>query len=152
HLDGPARRCGVIRTSRVAKRTTLLLLRHRFHIVTKIGDDERPLLAEESQLVAFAGSPQNAEWLPPEVGEQLLLAEPDANVAADQARDFIQKVIDGVEHLRPKLAEFAAARGEMLLDAHGRVRQASRAKGVRHRVEALNLPDVLGIYVYLPKV
>jgi superfamily II DNA or RNA helicase len=102
HLDGPARRCGVIRTSKVAKRTTLLLLRHRFHIVTKIGDDERPLLAEDSQLVAFAGSPQNAEWLPPEVAERLLLAEPEANVTAEQARDFIQKVIDGIGHLRPK--------------------------------------------------
>jgi hypothetical protein len=144
HLDGPARRCGVIRTSKVAKRTTLLLLRHRFHIVTKIGGDERPLLAEDSQLVAFAGSPQNAEWLPPEVTEQLLLAEPEANVAAEQARDF------GADHLRPKLAEFAAARGAVLLEAHTRVRQASKAKGVRHRVEAQDMPDVLGVFVYLP--
>lgn len=152
HLDGPARRCGVIRTGKVTKRTTLLLIRYRFHIVTKIGDDERPLLAEDSQLVVFAGSPQNAEWLPPEVAEQLLLAEPEANVTAEQAREFIQKVIEGAESLRPKLAEFAAARGEVLLDAHSRVRQASRAKRVRHRVEAQELPDVLGVFVYLPKV
>lgn len=152
HLEGPARRCGVIRTSKVTKRTTLLLLRHRFHIVTRIGDDERPLLAEDSQLVAFAGSPQNAEWLAPEVAEQLLLAEPEANVSAEQARDFIQKVIDGAGLLRPKLAEFAKARGEVLLDVHTRVRQASKAKGVRHRVEAQELPDVLGVFVYLPKV
>jgi superfamily II DNA or RNA helicase len=152
HLDGPARRCGVVRTTKVAKRTTLLLLRHRFHIVTRVGDDERPLLAEDSQLVAFAGSPQNAEWLPPEVAEQLLLAEPEANVPAEQARDFVQKVIDGAAHLRPKLAEFAAGRGSVLLDAHTRVRQESKAKGVRHRVEAQELPDVLGVFVYLPKV
>ncbi len=152
HLDGPARRCGVIRTSKVTKRTTLLLLRHRIHIVTKIGTDEHPLLAEESQLVVFAGSPQNAEWLPPEVAERLFLAEPEANVVAEQARDFIQKVIDGISHLRPKLAEFATARGEVLLDAHSRVRQASRAKGVRHRIEAQELPDVLGVFIYLPKV
>jgi superfamily II DNA/RNA helicase len=152
HLDGPARRCGVIRTAKVTKRTTLLLLRHRFHIVTRIGDDERPLLAEDSQLVAFAGSPKNAEWLPPEVAEQLLLAEPEANVATETARDFIQKVIDGADHLRPKLAEIAKARGAVLLDAHSRVRQASRAKGVKHRVEAQELPDVLGVFVYLPKL
>ncbi len=60
HLEGPARRCGVIRTSKVGKRTTLLVLRHRFHIVTRIGHEEMPLLAEDSQLVAFEGSPQNA--------------------------------------------------------------------------------------------
>jgi hypothetical protein len=151
HLTGLARRCGVIRTSKVSRRTTLLLLRHRFHIVTRIGETESPLLAEDSQLVAFAGSPQNAEWLTPEAAEQLLSAEPEANVPAEQSRDFVQKVIDGYDQLRPKLAEFAAARGKVLLDAHSRVRQASRAKGVRHRVEAQELPDVLGVFVYLPK-
>jgi len=151
-LEGPARRCGVIRTSKVGKRTTLLLLRHRFHIVTKIGDDEWPLLAEDSQLVAFSGSPQNAEWFTQEIAEQLLLAEPEANVTPEQARDFLQKVIDGVGHLRPKLTEIANARGQALLDAHSRVRQASKAKGVRHRIEAQDLPDLLGVFVYLPKV
>jgi hypothetical protein len=38
-LTGPARRCGVIRTAAVARRTTLLLLRHRLHIVTRVGDE-----------------------------------------------------------------------------------------------------------------
>lgn len=151
-LEGPARRCGVIRTSKVTKRTTLLLLRHRFHIVTRIGNEETPLLAEDSQLVSFAGSPQNAEWLPPEFAEQLLLAEPEANVVPEQARDFIQKVIDGITSLNAKLAEFARTRGEVLLDAHSRVRQASKAKGVKHRIEAQDLPDVLGVFIYLPKV
>jgi superfamily II DNA or RNA helicase len=152
HLEGPARRCGVIRTSTVSKRTTLLLLRHRFHIVTRIGDEETPLLAEDSQMVAFAGSPQNAEWLPPEVAEQLLLAEPEANVVPEQARDFIQKVVDGITHLHPKLTEVARIRGEVLLDAHSRVRQASKARGVKHRIEAQDLPDILGVFIYLPKV
>lgn len=152
HLDGPARRCGVVRTSKVARRTTLLLLRHRFHIVTRTGDADQPLLAEDSQLVAFAGSPQNAEWLPPDAAEQLLSAEPEANVTPEQSRDFVQKVVDGIEALRPKLAEFARDRGEALLQAHTRVRQESRARGVRHRVEAQDLPDVLGVFVYLPKV
>ena len=38
------------------------------------------------------------------------------------------------------------------LDAHSRVRQASKAKGVKHRIEAQDLPDILGVFVYLPKV
>ncbi len=152
HLDGPARRCGVIRTARVSKRTTLLLLRHRFHIVTRIDDAEHPLLAEDSELIAFAGSPQNAEWLPAEVAETLLAAEPEANVAPEQARDFLQKVTDGIDHLRPKLAEFAQARGKLLLDAHTRVRKESKVKRVRHRVEAQDVPDVLGVFIYLPKM
>ena len=149
-LEGPARRCGVIRTSKVAKRTTLLLLRHRFHIVTKIGDEEWPLLAEDSQLVAFTGSTQNAEWLTQDVAEQLLLAEPEANITPEQVRDFLQKVIDGIGHLRTKLAEIARVRGQSLLHAHSRVRQASRAKGMKHRIEAQDCPDLLGVYIYLP--
>jgi superfamily II DNA or RNA helicase len=151
-LTGPARRCGAIRTSKVQRRATLLLLRHRFHIVTRVGQDERPLLAEDAQLVAFAGPPQAPEWLPAETAEQLLAAEPEANVPPEQARDFVRKVVEGIEHLRPRLAEVARERGERLLDAHRRVRQASKARGLSHRIEAQDVPDVLGIFIYLPKV
>jgi hypothetical protein len=152
HLEGPARRCGVIRTGRVAKRTTLLLLRHRFHIVTKIGEVDRPLLAEDSQIVAFTGATQNPEWLSSEASELLLGAVPDANVAPEQARSILSKVINEIGHIFSKLTKIAQARGDELLEAHTRVRQAIRAKGVRHRVEAQETPDVLGVFVYLPKV
>ncbi len=151
-LTGPARRCGVIRTSKVRRRSTLLLLRHRFHIVTRIGQEERPLLAEDAQLVAFAGPPEKPEWLPPEAAEVLLAAEPEANVPPDQARDAVHKIVEGIEALRPRLADIARERGELLLDAHRRVRQASKARGVSHRIEAQDEPDVLGIFVYLPKL
>jgi hypothetical protein len=127
-------------------------LRHRFHIVTRIGDEERQLLAEDAQLVAFAGSPQNPEWLPTEVAAELPEARPEGNVNPDQARNFLQKVIDGMELLRPRLIDFGRERGEQLLDAHRRVRQASKVRGVSHRIEAQDVPDVLGVFVYLPKV
>lgn len=146
-----ARRCGVIRTSKVARRTTLLLLRLRFHIMTRYGDQERPLLAEDSQLLAFAGSPQSAQWLPPDQAEDLLHAEPEANVSPDQAADFLQKVLESFDVLQPHLDERVRERGEELLEAHRRVRIASRTKGVSHRIEPQLPPDVLGIYIYLPK-
>jgi hypothetical protein len=151
-LTGPARRCGVIRTAAVARRTTLLLLRHRFHIVTLVGDEQRQLLAEDAQLVGFAGSPQNPEWLPNEAAASLPDAKPDGNVNPDQARDFLQRVIDGMDLLRPRLVQIGEERGRELLDAHGRVRQASRARGVKHRIEAQGEPDILGVFVYLPRL
>lgn len=151
-LTGPARRCGVIRTSKVQRRSTVLLLRHRFHIVTRIGEEERPLLAEDAQLVAFSGSPQSPEWLTAEDAERLVAAEPEANVPPEQARDAVRKIVEGIEAMRPRLAELARDRGQELLEAHRRVRQASKAKGVSHRVEAQDLPDLLGVFVYLPKV
>jgi hypothetical protein len=150
-LEGVARRCGVIRTGRVSRRTTVILMRLRFHIVTRLGDQERPLLAEDSRVVAFSGSPQNAEWLQEEHAEALLRAEPEANVTPDQAAHFLRLVGDGFDYLRPHLENSARERGEELLDAHRRVRTASRTKGVSYRVEPQLPPDVLGIYIYLPK-
>jgi superfamily II DNA or RNA helicase len=151
-LDGVARRCGVIRTRLVAKRTTLLLVRYRFHIVTTTADRQQPLLAEDSEVLAFSGSPQSAEWLPRDQAEGLLRAEPEANVSPDQASHFLRNLLDGFDAIRPHLEETARQRGDELLEAHRRVRTASRAKGVSHHVEPQLPPDVLGVYIYLPKV
>lgn len=148
--SGIAHRCGVIRTSRVQRRSTLLLVRFRYHIITRRGETERPLLAEDCQMLAFAGSPQNAEWLDAETAESILVAEPEANITPEQQTEFIRKVVEGFDWLRPRLDQVAKQRGEELLEAHSRVRIASRAKDVSHRVEAQLPPDVLGIFVYLP--
>jgi hypothetical protein len=150
--QGLARRCGVVRTSRVARRTTLLLVRLRYHIITRHGEQEKPLLAEDCQVLAFAGAPQNAEWLYSDTAEALLDATPDANITPEQAADFVRRVIDGFATLQPYLDQAAIKRGEALLEAHRRVRTASQLKGISYRVEAQLPPDVLGIYVYLPKV
>jgi hypothetical protein len=142
----------VIRTRAVSRRVTLLLARFRYHIVSIHGEQEKPLLAEDCQVLAFAGSPQNAEWLDGGTAEGLLHALPDANIAAEQAADFIRKVIDGFDLLRPHLESVALQRGQDLLDAHQRVRRASKVRNVRYRVEPQLPPDVLGIYVYLPMI
>src|SRR5207302_1272375 len=115
-------RCGVMRTSRVAKRTTLLLLRHRFHIITRTADDERQLLAEDAHLVAFAGSPQNPEWLPADAADLLPGPEPDRNVNADQARailpiDLLQRVAAGDARLAGLRPEDYHLAGEKINEA-----------------------------------
>jgi len=152
-LDGEgnlARRCGAIRTDAVDRWTTLLLLRYRYHIVTHRAGQTTELLAEDSQVAAFAGPPDKAQWLDVAVAERLLGAEPRQNVTASQAADFVRRVVDGFGHLRPILEELARRRGQELLDAHTRVRAAARIQGVRHDIRPELPPDVLGIYVYLP--
>ncbi len=148
--DGVARRAGAIRTSAVETRTTVLLLRLRYHIITRKQEDERQMLAEDVQIVAFEGAPENAAWIDSAQAEELLHAQPDENIHPVQATNFVRRVIDGFDHIKPYLTEVAERRAEQLLDQHKRVRDAARMRGVRYAVEPQLPPDVLGIYVYLP--
>ncbi len=146
---GKASRCSVIRTRHVARRTTALLVRFRYHIHVQHAGEEYPLLAEDCRVLAFEGAPEEAVWLSEEAALDLLRAEPDANINPDQARHFLQRLVDAFDALRPTLEEAARRRGDELLEAHRRVRTAARARG-SYRVEPKLPPDILGLYVYLP--
>lgn len=150
-LDGAgvARRCAAIRTRAVTTRTTLLLVRFRFHLVVKRGGDEQAMLAEDVGIMAFEGAPKAPKWLDSDRASELLEATPDANVGSDQARHFLAQVVDGFGDFGAALEAEAQRRGDALLDAHRRVREAAQSSG-RHRVEPQLPPDVLGVYVYLP--
>ncbi len=146
-----ARRCGAIRTRQVSTRTTVLLVRCRYQVVTKRrGVEPLEQLAEECLVLGFEGAPDAAHWLGGESLEELLRAEPDANVATEQATSFVQKVIDAMPQLGEHLEAVAESRCEALAAAHKRVREAARQTGVAYTVRPQGAPDVLGIYVYLP--
>lgn len=153
-LDGDesaiASRCGVTYIDEVKRRTTLLLLRYRYHIVIRDGDQEKQLLAEDSQVVGFEGAPADAEWIDPAQILDLLDVSPKRNIERERATQFVRLVIEGIQDLAPALERFATERGHQLLDAHRRVRSAARWHGIKHDVRPELPPDVLGIYVYLP--
>lgn len=159
-LDGAAKRAGVIRTKTVRQATTLLLLRFRYHIVTRKhglsvaegGDEEIPLLAEECQVVGFTGREEQPAWLPPKTVENLLQATPDVNVQPQQATQLIGRAVAQLPVLQPELNTIAGQRSQELLEAHRRVRTAARQTGVRYAVRPQLPPDVLGIYLLLPVV
>lgn len=148
--ESVAKRAGVMMTRAVSIRTTVLLLRLRYHLTTRRGDQVFQSLAEECQILAFTGSPQNARWLDREPAEVLLDAHPDANIAPDRARDYLRKVVEGYDFLRPVIEQYARERGAVLLEAHRTIRQAGQLKHVRYAVEPQLPVDILGIYVYLP--
>jgi hypothetical protein len=147
--NGVAKRCGAIRTGDVDIRTTLLLIRLRYHLIITRDGKSYPLLAEEVRALAFTGAPQEPQWLDPVASEKLIKAKPDENIYPQQATQFVQQVVDGFDHIRPHLESIANERAETLLDAHRRVRDASKAHG-RYMVEPKLPVDVLGIYIYLP--
>ncbi|SFF11083.1 Superfamily II DNA or RNA helicase, SNF2 family [Flavimobilis marinus] len=148
----PARRAGVVRTTHVASRTTALLLRYRFHLDLPSADGPRTLIAEDCEVVAFRGQPEDPEVLgEPEIAA-LLAAPAEANVPGDQARDLITAALDRVGTWGPVLDARSQERAERLLESHRRVRAGAGAARQGLRVRAQTPVDVLGVYLYLPVV
>lgn len=145
--ESVAKRCGVIRTGQVQERTTCLLLRFRYHIITTSAGDEQTLLAEDCHTAAFTGSPKAALWLTSPDAQALLQLKPDASIGPDIAKQHLRSVLADIANLQPHLNQLAEQRGKELLESHQRVRVS---RGVTHRVEAKLPPDILGLYVYLP--
>ena len=144
-----ARRSGVIRTKEVATRTTLLLLRCRFHIVAAAGGGA-PLLAEDALLLAFRGAPSRAEWLDDAAALALLEAKPSGNVSTDESRNFLDRLFGDFDALRPHLDEQFKRKAEELREAHVRVRSAAKLAAGSVRVQPQLPADAVGAYVFLP--
>jgi hypothetical protein len=148
----PARRCAVVRTSAVSTRTTLLLVRYRFHLSLPSRSGERTLVAEDAALLAFEGGTSDPRWLEDEDVRRLLDARASGNVSPEQARSFISRVLDRVDDLTPHLDDHGDLLAERTVESHRRVRQAAGEirRGLSVQVE--RPADVLGVYVYVPEV
>ena len=146
----PARRCGVVTTDAVTTRTTLLLVRYRFHLTLPSRSGERQLVAEDARLLAFRGAPKNAVWLPDEDALALL----DARATLNTDPHFGERTMTRILEQLPEVQGHLEAHGEQLaadLDAsHRRVRDAIGEIVRGLRVRAQRPADVLGAYVYLP--
>ena len=147
----PARRCGVMRTRAVQRRTTLLLVRIRMHLGLPGRDEPRQIVAEDAQMLAFRGRATEPEWLPDTEVQELLAATPSGNVPPDQAIDFTERAITDLPDLNAHLDQIADDRARQLREAHLRVREAAGQRARRQiTVRAQKPADVLGVYVYLP--
>jgi hypothetical protein len=146
----PARRCGVITTDAVATRTTLLLVRYRFHLTLPSRNGEKQLIAEDTRLLAFQGAPKNAVWL----GQQEVVELLDASATENTDPHFGERTMTRILGQLPDVADHVAAYGDELaaeLDAsHRRVRAASGEIVRGLTVTAQKPADILGTYVYLP--
>jgi hypothetical protein len=146
----PARRCAVVRTKAVEKRTTLLLVRYRFHLALPSRDGNREAVAEDIATLAFEGAPTSASWLGADAVRSLLNAAPDANLPGQAAVDQIQRILDGLPAVARHLEEHGEALAEATRESHRRVRTTAGHVRRGLRVEAEKPADILGVYVYLP--
>ncbi|OPL18829.1 MAG: hypothetical protein AVO35_12820 [Candidatus Aegiribacteria sp. MLS_C] len=146
-----AARCGVTRTSAVNKRTTLLLVRFRYHIRVAARDKSDTLLCEEIIPLAWTGAIDDPQWLSAEASAPLLVARPEGNVLPSAMEQQLGNLLPSLHKLWKPLEEISEERALLQLEAHERVREASRAKG-RVTIEPVLPVDILGFFILLPKV
>lgn len=143
-------RVGCWISSQVTERTTVALLRLRHQLTSQRGRNASTLLVEEAAAMGWAGaqSPVVIAGL-----DALALLEPAA--LADPPEHVAQRTVTQALELlggrRGELESFAQQRADELLADHRRVREASDARG-SWSVKALLPPDVVGLFVLLPKV
>lgn len=147
-----AARAGVMRTGAVARRSTVLLVRFRFHLDLPGATGLRSVVTEEARFLAFEGPPDNADWIDdPDRITALVAAAPAGNVAADQAAHLTAGIVDRLGSLSGRLATEADRLAAELLDAHRRVRKGAGTQRRGLGVQAQHPVDILGVYIYLPE-
>lgn len=148
----PARRCGVVTTDTVTTRTTLLLVRYRFHLTLPSRNGEKQVVAEDARLLAFEGAPRNAVWLPQERAVELLDARATENTAAASGERTMTRILGQLDDVTPHLEAYGDDLAAELDASHRRVRTASGEIVRGLSVTAQKPADILGTYVYLPAV
>lgn len=149
-LDGPARRCCVVRTADVDRRTLLLLLRLRFQLHVPTPSGTRSLLVEDAALLALRDPGTGTlEPLDDAATEKMLSVKPSENVPAHVATAQLEGVLGKLFELTPLLEQVAQRRAQAVRESHERVRQ--EAKVARRGLKIDHYPpDVLGVFVYVP--
>ena len=144
-----ARRSGVTKTRDVPEKTSLLLMRFRFHLLLeRRGEEPQRLVAEEVRTLSFRGTPENPRWLDDVEARRLLDVTPSGNLPAALVKGQLQHLLAGLDRLMPHIERAAKARADELLEAHTRVRKAARMAG-RVRVEPVLPADILGCFILL---
>ena len=134
----------------VRGRTTVALLRLRHQLLSRARRQETTLMVEEAAALAWAAPRTNEPITGPEALS--LLALPPAGDPPRHVRERESaRALVLLQERAADLEAIAAARADALLEDHLRVREASRATGSTS-VQALPHPDVIGVYVLLPKV
>ena len=145
-----ARRSGVTKTKGVSQKTSLLVLRLRYHLKLKRrGGEDALLLAEEVLTLAFTGAPDEPQWLNETDAKKLLDVVPSGNLPLSLVKQQLQHFIGSVESMRPSLDEVASTRAGELKEAHMRIRRSARMTGTVE-VTPTGEVDILGCFILLP--
>lgn len=146
-----ASRAGVMRTNKVTKRTTVILSRLRYLLREEKDDDKS--LVEEIIPILFEGSPAQfsaTEFMLGEKVENFLnIAQAEGNVSTAERERFLKPLLDASKHICHELKNWQhSTRTQELFEIHKKIRAQRTVR--RIQIEAVGLPDILGMYVFLP--
>jgi superfamily II DNA/RNA helicase len=140
-------RSAVVQTEAVESKTTIVQFRVR-NVIRELKRNHE-IIAEEMYLWGYAGEKDHV--LSYDQCKQLLLhAESAANLSEERQNTLYADVDQTDEHINDKVHALAEERAEELVAAHGRFQ--SLVGGSNYKaVHPVLPPDVLGIYVLVPK-
>lgn len=152
NLSDPAAlgRLGCWVSSKVKSKTTIVLLRLRHQLVTQSQSRTSTLLVEEASSVAWTGKSTSSLIVGSQVLD-LLNHAPDKDPPKALRDRALHEALTSLKDLGPSLNHHAEKRAQELLADHRRVREAADARG-RYSVTTLLPPDVIGVFVVLPRV
>jgi hypothetical protein len=132
----------------VESRTLVVLLRLRHQLTSQRQGTSATLLVEEATAIAWTTA---AEPLEGAAALALLAPTPRADLPLHVRDRAVTQALASLGVRRGDLDAFAERRSAALLADHRRVRQAAKAGG-SYGAKALLPPDVVGLFVLLPKV
>ena len=144
-----ASRASALRSSSVAKPTTLLLFRVRNVIEEK--KEASQLVAEEMLIWGYRGDPNQNDFLSPAEARTLLDSAKAAGeeLTLERRQRLITDAAATTDQLRKQFDQLAEERCQQLVEAHERFCELVDKR--RYQVVYPVLPmDILGIYVLLP--
>lgn len=143
-----ASRCGVVATSAVSVRTTMVVARFRYHLHTG-GAEAETILCEEIIPLACTGPADSPNWLTTDDSERLLTVRPERNLISTAIDQQLSLFLPSLGKLQKAMEPIAEERAAAQLASHERVREASRHRG-RVSIRPVLPVDILGAYVLLP--
>ena len=108
-------------------------------------------LTELERMIPLQEMLDAPQWLTAEEGERLIGARPERNLLPTAIEQQMNLLLPNLPRMQVALESLATERAATQLEAHERVREASRTRG-RVSIEPVLPVDILGAYVLLPRL
>ena len=142
-------RAAVIQTTLVEKRTTIVQFRVR-NVIKEVGRN-RELIAEEMYLWGYAGTIDQKDILDYATCKSLLLeAQSAVSIPLERQKQLFEETSQAYSSLKDEVQLLSQERAEHLVESHSRFKELVGGRRFE-AVDPVLPPDVMGIYVLMPK-